>query len=530
VIVELETGNGGNDIFVVFWILELEASGMMIEWLADDVSWAEDSLPLVPEAAVGPATVVLFNVVNGTDKDTTELLVDGAEPGGVNVNVPAVAVTEIVVNDGSLLLMVLLVNGAKVLLDNAVGGDRIAVSVRLPDAGILVIEVRFSPDCGDEVWVEVGRKGVTVTSNVLLDKLGLSPVGPMDAVPFDVGRGRGPDDSVFVAVVEPLSGVRDSDTLGVVAALTVLSAGKEALWLPEPVAPILEVLFPPGYGAVELTPIWVVVDTPLSLKEPVNGGNVVEKDEVERVSEILVGRATVGPVVGVLLGFDKVGNTVEATEELLGMVMVEDKLTPLLEIPMVELLTLPVKLDIPVWPNVKLELLTGNGAVLSVPETGTEAVPEESELGEIPVLVETEDAVEVLVLPGKVWPKLVKLPTLVGEAETELYVEVGGIEEDNVEVDTSNDSALVTETLPVDSGELAVAAPALEVTIIVPFRVMVAVTTIPDEMVTTVIVSGGIVWPFGAPVPWPCEVELMVLATPLDDTETPLGICLDVSK
>lgn len=105
----------------------------------------------------------------------------------------------------------------------------------------------------------------------------------------------------------------------------------------------------------------------------------------------------------------------------------------------------------------------------------------------------------MLIFPDRVWLKLAKLPVLVGEAETEPYVEVRGIEEDCVEFETPDDS--VAERLPTDSGELAVAGPALEVAIVVPFRVMVAVTDIPDDIVTIVMVSGGIVCPLGAPAP-----------------------------
>lgn len=95
----------------------------------------------MPEEPVGPAVVVLFNIVNGADEETAALRVDCVEPGGVNVNVPAVAVTEIVVNDDSLSLVVVLVNGAELVADNADDGGRIAVDVRIPDAGMLVIEV-----------------------------------------------------------------------------------------------------------------------------------------------------------------------------------------------------------------------------------------------------------------------------------------------------------------------------------------------------------------------------------------------------
>lgn len=95
---------------------------------------------------------------------------------------------------------------------------------------------------------------MTVISILLAVEPEIGPVGPVDCVPFDVGKGGRLNDSVFVVVAEPLPDVGDLDDSGVVVRLSVLLVEMGRLWLPDPVAPILDVLFPPGYGAVELTP------------------------------------------------------------------------------------------------------------------------------------------------------------------------------------------------------------------------------------------------------------------------------------
>lgn len=81
-----------------------------------------------------------------------------------------------------------------------------------------------------------------------------------------------------------------------------------------------------------------------------------------------------------LLDSEEVGSTVDTPERRLEMVTVDEKVGPLLGIPAAELTLLLVKLEIPVGPTVKLELLAGNGAVLPVPGFDAEVGPEETEL------------------------------------------------------------------------------------------------------------------------------------------------------